>query len=63
MKDWLIGGGARFDKMKIVNFNETYRGVITTKPIKVNLWHSLGGIADCLCAQKLNYDSINGKKK
>lgn len=35
MKEWLYNGGARYDKMKVVNQNENYRGVITTKSIKV----------------------------
>ena len=35
MKEWLYPAGARYDKLKIVNLYDGYRGVIATHSIKV----------------------------
>lgn len=35
MKRWLYKAGGQYDKLKVINFSESYRGVVTTKTIKV----------------------------
>lgn len=37
LKDWLYSNGAKYDSLRVVNFQEGYRGVVATRPIQVHL--------------------------